>query len=102
MSAWTRLGLMAVLGLAGCSGDGDNEPRSCPQVVVFARSASGTCQAYPTPCDVPEGYVECCGGLFGGCAGNVSGSTCVDDPTDTCQPGGSADCPGICQPSSGG
>jgi hypothetical protein len=96
------LGLM-VLGLSGCLGDGgDDTPRPCPQVVVFARSATGTCQSFPTPCDVPAGYVECCGGLFGGCAAGVSGTTCVDDPNDTCQPGTGADCPGICQANSGG
>lgn len=87
---------MAVLGLAGCS-DEDDETPVCPQVVVFARSATETCKAFPTPCDVPEGWVACCGGLFGGCVTDVSGATCVDDPNDTCQPGGSADCPGICQ-----
>ncbi|RKH72487.1 hypothetical protein D7X96_04770 [Corallococcus interemptor] len=97
MRAWMRLGLMSVLGLTGCLGDGEEGPRTCPQVVVFARSDTETCKSFPTPCDVPEGWVECCGGLFGGCAGNVSGNTCVDDPTDTCQPGGSADCPGICE-----
>lgn len=97
MRAWTKLGLMAVLGLTGCTGGGDDTPRVCPQVVVFARSDTGTCQAFPTPCDVPEGYVGCCGGLFGACVADVSGTNCVDDPTDTCQPGRSADCPGICQ-----
>jgi hypothetical protein len=98
-----KLGLMAVaLGAFGCSDDPD-DPESCPQVVVFARpSTSGTCQSYPTPCDVPPGYVGCCGGLFGGCVGNVSGTQCVDDPSDTCTPGSGADCPGICQDPSGG
>lgn len=105
MQAWMKLGLsvVAVLGLGACFGDGDDEsPVPCPQVVVFARSATGTCQSYPTPCDVPEGYIACCGGLFGGCVSGVSGTTCVDDPADTCTPGTGADCPGICQETSGG
>lgn len=86
---------MSLLGLTGClGGDSVDEPDTCPQVVVFARSDSGTCQSFSTPCDVPAGYVKCCGGLFGGC---TSGTSCVDDPSDTCMPGRSADCPGICQ-----
>lgn len=93
---------MAVLGMAGCTGGGSEVPRECPRVAVFARSATGTCQGFATPCDVPDGYVACCGGLFGGCATDVSGTNCVDDPTDTCTPGSGADCPGICQASSGG
>lgn len=101
MQAWMKLGLsvVAVLGLGACTGGGDDiePPVSCPQVVVFARSSTGTCQSYPTPCDVPDGYIACCGGLFGGCVSGVSGTKCVDDPSDTCNPGAGADCPGICQ-----
>ncbi|MBZ4423227.1 hypothetical protein K8638_43000 [Myxococcus sp. RHST-1-4] len=89
------LGLAALL-LASCSDD--DEGVDCAQVVVFARSATGGCQSFPTPCDVPQGYVECCGGFLGGCVMGGEDVTCVDDPTDSCDPdAGGADCPGICQ-----
>ncbi|RKH35849.1 hypothetical protein D7Y13_16990 [Corallococcus praedator] len=96
MRTWMKLGLMtvAVLGLGACTGDGEEEPILCPQEVAFARSSTGTCESFPTACDVPQGYIRCCGGLFGGCSSETS---CVDDPSDTCAPGASADCPGICQ-----
>lgn len=36
------------------------EGRLCAQVITFAReSDGGTCTAYPTPCDVPEGWQVC-------------------------------------------
>lgn len=82
--------------LASCS-DG-NETEDCAQGVVFARPATGECQSFPTPCDVPQGYVRCCGGFFGDCMGAGANARCVDDTTDTCNPSaGGADCPGICR-----
>ncbi|WP_246357199.1 hypothetical protein [Pyxidicoccus fallax] len=89
---------LAALTLASCSDD--DKDIGCAQVVVYARPASGgECTAFPTPCDVPGGYVECCGGfLGGGCVGTGADARCVDDPTDSCDPAsGGADCPGICQ-----
>jgi hypothetical protein len=94
------LWVVGALLLASCSVGGDgNGDEVCTQVVVFARPASGgNCSSYPTPCDVPDGYVQCCGGFVGGCAGRGTSVKCVDDPTDTCDPkSGGADCPGICQ-----
>ncbi|MFL5351811.1 hypothetical protein [Archangium sp.] len=72
---------------------------ACIQVIEYARpSSGGECVGYATPCDVPQGYVECCGGLaFGSCSGQSA--RCVDDPTDACDPSqGDRDCTGICQP----
>ncbi len=71
---------------------------ACVQVVRYARpAAGGDCVRFATPCDVPQGYVVCCGGLaYGACLG--LNQTCVDDPTDTCDPQRAADCPGVCQP----
>jgi hypothetical protein len=60
-------------------------------------SWGGGCRYFATPCDVPQGYVMCCGGLsYGGCP--RQGQACVDDPTDTCDPQRAMDCSGICQP----
>lgn len=37
------------------------EPEVCAQVITFARNpVTGQCEAFPTPCDVPEGW-ELCG-----------------------------------------
>lgn len=91
------LGLCALL-LASCSDDAGSEDVECAQVIVFARANSGECQSFPTPCDVPEGFVQCCGGLFGGCVGGGEATACVDDPSDSCsRTSGGTDCPGICQ-----
>jgi pyruvate,water dikinase len=38
------------------------ERRACIQVVTFARQSNGQCIAYPTPCDVPDGWIVCDGG----------------------------------------
>ncbi|NCS72462.1 MAG: hypothetical protein GW775_04330, partial [Candidatus Magasanikbacteria bacterium] len=36
------------------------EKRVCVQMMTYARQAEGTiCQAFPTPCDVPEGWNVC-------------------------------------------
>jgi hypothetical protein len=81
---------------AGAPNNSDAGP--CIAVIRYARpAAGGDCERFATPCDVPQGYVVCCGGLaYGKCSGqNVA---CVDDPTDTCAPRSGADCPGICQP----
>jgi hypothetical protein len=93
--AWVSL---AALLSAACSGEEEERDEGlCPQVVVFARPpAGGECLAYGTPCDVPEGFVECCGRGIGDCVG-AGGGACVDDPTDTCDPQTGGDCPGICQ-----
>lgn len=41
----------------GGSGGG---PGACQQVITFAAPEEGAeCQAFPTPCDVPEGWVVC-------------------------------------------
>ncbi|AEI68019.1 putative lipoprotein [Corallococcus macrosporus] len=95
MAAATAL---ASLVLAACGGDTDDEGQGCAQVRVFARPSSGgaECRSFATPCDVPQGYVGCCGGLYGDCV--APGAQCVDDPLDACSPGaGAADCPGVCQ-----
>ncbi len=90
------LGLAALL-LASCSGDEEGKGEDCAQVVVWARPpAGGECQAYGTPCDVPDGYIQCCGRGIGGCLG-ADTPDCVDDPTDSCDPQVGADCSGICQ-----
>jgi hypothetical protein len=95
--ASASIAALAMWTLISCSGSGD-ERGACTQVVVWARPASGECQTFPTPCDVPSGYVECCGSLFGSCVSGGSADTCVDDPTDACNPNaGARDCPGICQ-----
>ncbi|WP_164018232.1 hypothetical protein [Pyxidicoccus trucidator] len=95
--ASASIAALATLTLTSCLG-GDDEGVDCAQVVVWARPASGECRTFATPCDVPSGYTECCGGLFGGCVSGGSADTCVDDPTDACNPGaGATDCPGICQ-----
>jgi len=89
---------LASLVLAACHAAPQGDGVGCAQVLVFARPSSGDseCRSFSTPCDVPEGYVECCGGLYGGCVS--PGTQCVDDPLDACSPGtGAADCPGICQ-----
>lgn len=105
MTSILRLCLLSsCFGLLACgpiSAPGTGEPDSgaCIQVVEYARpAAGGDCVRYATPCDVPQGHVQCCGGLaFGGCMG--SSDKCVDDPTDTCDPShGDRDCTGICQP----
>ncbi|HYO54158.1 hypothetical protein [Archangium sp.] len=100
MKSMMRLCLMSlawVLSACGPSGDPDvGYEGPCIAVVVYARAASGgDCQQFGTPCAVPRGYVQCCGGLgYGKC----QQGQCVDDPTDSCSPQGSgADCPGICQ-----
>ncbi|TQF13523.1 hypothetical protein FJV41_23400 [Myxococcus llanfairpwllgwyngyllgogerychwyrndrobwllllantysiliogogogochensis] len=81
---------------SACGSDDDDEG-ACVQVTVFARSATGNCSAYPSTCDVPAGYVECCGGVLGGCVASGPDARCVDDPTDSCSPNtGGADCPGVC------
>ena len=94
---WT-VGLATLL-LASCSSGGtDSEDVDCAQVLVWARGGGAECQSFATPCDVPDGYVQCCGGLFGGCLVDGDATTCVDDPTDSCNRGsGGTDCPGICQ-----
>ncbi|MBL0696572.1 hypothetical protein JJE73_23280 [Comamonas sp. JC664] len=90
---------LASLLLTACSGDsGDDNGEGCAQVVVFARPAAGgaECRSFATPCDVPAGFIKCCGGFYGGCVS--PGTRCVDDPLDACSPGsGATDCPGICQ-----
>ena len=36
------------------------EKRACIQVITYARQGKdGACQAYPTPCDVPDGWQVC-------------------------------------------
>ena len=80
-------------------GTEDPDSGACVAMVQYARPATGgECVRYASPCDVPQGYVVCCGGLvFGGCAGQSA--RCVDDTTDTCDPAhGDRDCTGICQP----
>ncbi len=95
MNKSMRAGLvLGALLWSGCGSDDDEG--ACVQVAVFARSATGSCTSYPSTCDVPEGYVECCGGFLGGCSD--SEARCVDDTTDSCSPtSGGADCPGTCQ-----
>ena len=47
-------------------------------------------------CDKKEEPGQACGGITG--AQCPEGKTCVDDPSDTCDPTkGGADCPGICK-----
>jgi hypothetical protein len=97
--AWVSLLGLAALLSASCSGDDELETDNelCPQVVVWARPPSGgECQSFGTPCNVPQGFVQCCGRGIGDCMG-VTEKTCVDDPTDTCDPQSGGDCPGICQ-----
>ncbi|NOK01759.1 MULTISPECIES: hypothetical protein [Myxococcus] len=92
------LAVVAPLLLTDCSGTSGDDGDACVQVRVFARPASGDaeCRSFATPCDVPRGYVECCGGFHGDCVS--TGTRCVDDPLDACSPGsGAKDCPGICQ-----
>jgi hypothetical protein len=105
MSTLLRLCLLsASFGLLACGAtrapenDVPDSGVPCIAVVQYARPAGGgDCQRFSTPCDVPEGYVVCCGGLgYGDCLGQ---SQCVDDPTDACNPAqGGRDCTGICQP----
>jgi hypothetical protein len=89
--------LLAWVSVLGGCGDSlvDEEP-TCTERRTFARpAAGGSCQVYGSSCEVPAGYVTCCGGLaFGGCPESKS---CVDDPSDACSPGQTSDCPGICQ-----
>lgn len=36
------------------------KPEVCAQVITFARNPeTGQCEAFPTPCDVPEGWELC-------------------------------------------
>ena len=49
---------------------------------------------------VPDAKPPTCGGITG--ATCPPGFECVDDQGDMCGPDSGADCPGICQPSSGG
>jgi len=35
------------------------EKRLCAQVITFARVGAGACVAFPTPCDVPDGWRVC-------------------------------------------
>ena len=35
------------------------EKRICAQMITYARQSGGQCQLFPTPCDVPEGWVVC-------------------------------------------
>jgi hypothetical protein len=94
--AWVSL---AALLAASCSDDEeeDRDEGLCPQVVVWARPPpGGECQSFATPCDVPEGFVQCCGRGIGDCVGATE-TTCVDDPTDACDPRSGGDCPSICQ-----
>lgn len=100
MNSFLRLCLLSSsFGLLACgpiSAPGTDD-ELCAAVIRYARpSSGGDCQQFATPCDVPEGYVVCCGGLgFGGC---LEQGQCVDDPTDTCNPAqGGKDCTGICQ-----
>jgi hypothetical protein len=110
MNFFLRLFLLSsVFGLLACDSGappvdvespdaGASDAGACVEVVRYARpAAGGDCVRYATPCDVPQGYVVCCGGLaYGACLGQSQ--KCVDDPTDTCNPQRASDCPGICQP----
>ncbi len=84
--------------LACGSSDPVEDEQPCIAVVQYARpAAGGECKMFSSPCDVPAGYLVCCGGFTSrACLGQAQ---CVDDPTDTCNAeSGGADCPGICQP----
>lgn len=81
-----------------------NSGKSCP-----GQESCPNCPGKPDIC-VPKGSscprpacpaVVTCGGIAG--TQCPSGSTCVDDPNDDCDPeNGGADCGGICQPSACG
>ena len=57
---------------------------------------NGACAAELEPC----GEQTSCGGITG--ATCLPGFECVDDPNDMCTPDNGADCPGTCQPATGG
>lgn len=98
MSKLVRAALVSGALLWSACGSDDDDEGACVEVAVFARSPTGSCASYPSTCDVPDGYVECCGGFLGGCVASGADARCVDDPTDSCSPDtGGADCPGICQ-----
>ncbi|MCP3098462.1 hypothetical protein LZ198_06170 [Myxococcus sp. K15C18031901] len=96
MTSLPRAVLVAVVAMcsSACGDDEDCEERS-----IFARpSAGGDCRTLTATCGVPDGFVECCGGLaLARCDASGPEADCVDDPLDTCLPGRGADCPGICQ-----
>lgn len=57
-----------------------------------------TCKLPIGVADVPGSCVQRCGGIAG-IACREAGETCVDDPSDDCNPAaGGADCGGLCQP----
>jgi hypothetical protein len=91
-----------LLACGSSSHSNDNDPpdagQNCDAKTVYARPTAGTdCQQFASPCEIPAGYVQCCGGFaYGACV--TQNLRCVDDTSDTCNPDRSSTCPGICQP----
>jgi len=48
--------LIAILTLSGCAAPQQGD-QACAQVITPAIGPDGTCNEYPTPCDVPVGHV---------------------------------------------
>jgi hypothetical protein len=71
-----------------CGCDGKTYGNAC------TAAAAGVSVDHPGKCAEPK--PESCGGIAG--IPCPTGKTCVDDPSDTCDPKrGGADCSGICQ-----
>lgn len=71
-----------------CGCDGKTYGNAC------TAAAAGVSVNHPGECAKPK--PESCGGIAG--IRCPTGKTCVDDPSDSCDPKrGGADCPGICQ-----
>lgn len=63
---------------------------------LFGTACGPTAEAQPPDVEEQKKKGEFCGGIAG--VGCPEGYTCVDDPSDDCDPNqGGADCGGICQ-----
>ena len=83
---------------AGCAAK-DEPCTFCPDGSLHCAKVgcvNGACTAELVPCGVQTS----CAGITG--ATCLPGFECVDDPNDMCTPDNGADCPGTCQPATGG
>jgi hypothetical protein len=93
--------------VADAQGECKTKPAICPQIFkpvcgcdgktysnACTAAAAGVSIEHEGECKKPES--QACGGIAG--IRCPQGKTCVDDPTDDCDPErGGADCPGICK-----